>query len=58
MDNFAGKRAKAEELLGYTCEQLREHIESQFTLQVSKGMIDASSHHRPEQSTPTKATSG
>ncbi|CAM0057715.1 hypothetical protein VPHF89G1_0066 [Vibrio phage F89 g1] len=30
MDNFAGKRAKAEELLGYTCEQLRSHIESQF----------------------------
>lgn len=30
MDNFAGKRAKAEELLGYTCEQLRSHIGSQF----------------------------
>lgn len=30
MDNFAGKREKAEKLLGYTCEQLRSHIESQF----------------------------
>ena len=30
MDNFAGKRAKAENLMGYTYERLREHIESQF----------------------------
>ncbi|AGN51421.1 hypothetical protein VPJG_00057 [Vibrio phage jenny 12G5] len=28
--NWKGGRAKAEELLGYTCEQLRSHIESQF----------------------------
>ncbi|AUR97537.1 coil containing protein [Vibrio phage 1.240.O._10N.261.52.F8] len=28
--NWKGGRAKAEDLLGYTCEQLRSHIESQF----------------------------
>lgn len=30
LSNWKGGRAKAEKLLGYTCEQLREHIESQF----------------------------
>ena len=30
LNNWKGSRAKAEELLGYTCEQFREHIESQF----------------------------
>lgn len=30
LNNWKGGRAKAEKLLGYTCEQLREHIESQF----------------------------
>lgn len=30
MDNFAGKRARAEKLIGYTYEQLHSHIESQF----------------------------
>ncbi|AUR97483.1 coil containing protein [Vibrio phage 1.239.O._10N.261.52.F6] len=30
LNNWKGGRAKAEDLLGYTCEQLREHIESQF----------------------------
>jgi len=28
--NWKGGRARAEEILGYTCEQLRSHIESQF----------------------------
>ena len=30
MDNFAGKRKNAEDRLGYTHEQLKHHIESQF----------------------------